>query len=157
MQHYDKQVLSPHLKGYLEGAEILKQDFQPVVTVSPSGQTWEAERGFWAGVQVLPNLISGIENSLKNASSQIPKGSAGVVYVEGPPYSATDEEIAEFQKAVLKRLNATTRVLALVLTATCCQVAKIEHFSCIIPNKACTVVPPASFKVMPLQETYNCG
>jgi hypothetical protein len=157
MQHYYEQVLSPHLRGYLEGAEILKENFQPAVTVSPRGQTWEAERGFWGGVQVLPNLILGIENSLKSASSQIPKGSAGVVYVEGPPYNATDDEIAEFQRAVLKRLNATTRVLALVLTGTCCQLAKIEHFSGIILNEACTVAPPAGFEVMALQETYTCG
>jgi hypothetical protein len=157
MQHYDEQVLSPHVGGYLEGARILKESFQTPVTVCPRGQTWEAERGFWAGVRVLPNLILGVENSLKSASSQIAQGCAGVVYVEGPPYNATDEEITEFQKAVLKRLNATARVLALVLTGTRCQAARIEHFSGIILNKACTVAPPAGFEVMALQETYTCG
>lgn len=156
MQHYDEQILSPHLEGYLEGAEILMETFQPVVTVSSRGQTLETERGFCVGVQVLPNLILGVENSLKSASSQIPKGSAGIVYVEGPPYNATDVEIEEFKKAVLKRLNATTRVFALVLTGTYFQFAKIEHFSNVILNKACTITPPEGFEVMALQETYTC-
>lgn len=113
--------------------------------------------GFCAGVQELPNLILGIENSIKSASSQIPKGSTGVVYVEGPPYNATDVEISEFQKAILKRLNATTRLLALVLTGTRSQVDKIEHFSVITLNKACAFAPPAGFEVMALQETYTWG
>lgn len=157
MQYYYEQVLPAHLAGYLEGAEILKENFQPVTRVFPGGQKWEAERGFWAGVKVIPNLISGIENSLKRASSQILKGSTGIVYVEGPPYNATEQEIAEFRKTVLRRLNATTRVLALVLTGTRCQPAQIEDFSSIIPNDACNVTPPSGFEVMPLHETYTCG
>jgi hypothetical protein len=157
MQHYYERVLSPHLAAYLEGGEIVKEEFQPITKVFPGGQTWEAERGFWAGVKVLPNLISGIENSLKKASSQIPKGCVGVVYVEGPPYNATEEEIAEFRTTVLRRLNATTRVLALVLTGTCCQPSKIEHFSSVVPNNACTATPPSGFQVVPLQETYTCS
>lgn len=157
-QTYYDGILLPCLRSHLEGATILRDKFEHSVrTVSDSQQRWVAERGFFAGFKQMRNTISGIESALKKATGQLPKNAPGIVYVECPPYDAIDDEISDFKKALCRRLNSSSRIMALVLTGTIQEFAKTQYFSNIIHNEFCVQSVPSGFEVIPLMETFTCS
>lgn len=101
-----------------------------------------------------PNLISGINNLIKRASSQLPKQGIGILYVACPPYDASDVEINEFWKTIENELNSITRIYALVITGTLEEENSFSHFSTIKTNIKCNKLLPNDFQVLPLLDKF---
>lgn len=101
-----------------------------------------------------PNLISGINNLIKKASSQLPKQGIGIVYVACPPYDASNVEKHEFWKTIDDELNSITRIYALVITGTLEEVNSFTHHSTIKKNIKCNKILPNGFLVLPLLDRF---
>jgi hypothetical protein len=120
----------------------------------PPSQTFEMESFFGVAFRTLQAHILGVKKLISKASHQLPKSGIGIVYVETPPFDASDEEIKEFQRVVNNELNASERINALVLTGLVNDGRSVQHISNVIMNNKSTSKLPADFHIIPLLDKF---
>jgi hypothetical protein len=156
-EEYWAPFLDKQMKEYsAESKNIVYENGGIKVTLGVAPfQKLELECYFGVAFQSLPILILGIRKMLNKAYGQLPAGGNGVVYVECPPFVATDEEINEFWRIVKKELNAISRINALVMTAVVIGSNTIEHISNVIINNASSSQLPHDFSIVPLVDKFE--
>lgn len=123
----------------------------------PPFHTYEILNYFGVAFQSLPIIIFGIKKMINKAYSQLPAGCNGLVYVECPPYTASDEVINEFRRIIQKELKAISRINALVITAVRNRDDNsMEHISNIFLNTNSTCIQlPNNFSIVPLLDNFE--
>jgi hypothetical protein len=116
---------------------------------------FHVESYFGVAFKSLPSIISGVKNSIKKATRQLPKDSNGIIYVEGPPDKSTDEEISEFVRNINSALSNNSRINALVFTGVTRNDKGCEHITNVVINEKSGKQLPEGFKIMPLLDKFT--
>ena len=149
-------VLDPWKQKVLDNASILIERAYPHIRfVAPERALWEMDAYVGVAFRELSNVIKGVGKSISKASRQLPKDSIGVLYIECPPYDASDQEVEEFQNIVSGKLNAISRINGIVLTGAVNKVNSIQHISNVIVNEKSGQPLPRGFRIVPLAEQYT--
>lgn len=156
---YEKVLVSfleKQMKEYsVSPKDIVFEVCNPKVSPGkPPSQLFEVESYFGVAFQSLPNIILGIKKMINKAYRQLPKGSNGIIYVETPPYNASDEEINEFWRVINKELNSISRINALVLTGIVTNGYSVGHISSVIMNNRSRRQLPNDFSIIPLLDKF---
>jgi hypothetical protein len=149
-------VLDPWKQKVLDNASILIERAYPHFRfVAPERALWEMDAYVGVAFRELSNVIKGVGKSISKASRQLPENSIGVLYIECPPYDASDQEVEEFQNIVIGKLNAISRINGIVLTGAVNKVNSTQHISNVIVNEKSGQPLPRGFRIVPLAEQYT--
>jgi hypothetical protein len=125
--------------------------------VGPEQALWETDAYVGVAFRELFNVIGGVGKTISKASQQLPQNGIGVLYIECPPYDANDQEMEEFRRTVIGKLNLISRINGIVLTGTISEVNIIRHISNLIVNQKSGHPLPNGFQILPLVEQYMFG
>jgi hypothetical protein len=153
-----RTVLNPWRQKVLGNTDTLIESSCPHFRfVGPEQALWEMDAYVGVSFRELSNLIGGVGKIISKASRQLPENGIGVLYIECPPYNATNQEIEEFRKTIIGKLNSISRINGIVLTGTISEVNSIGHISNLIVNQKSGCPLPNGFQILPLVEHYAFG
>lgn len=151
-------VLGPWRQNVLGKIETpIERSFPHLRFVGPEQALWEMDAYVGVAFRELSNVIGGVGKIISKASRQLPQNEIGVLYIESPPYDANDQEIEEFRRTIIGKLNAISRINGIVLTGTVNEVNSIQHISNVIMNQKSGRPLPSGFQIVPLVEHYEFG
>jgi hypothetical protein len=152
------RVLDPWKQKVLGNTDTpIESSFPKVQFVGPEQAFWEMDAYVEVAFRELSNVIGGVGKTISKASRQLPENGIGVLYIECPPYDASDQEMEEFRRTVIGKLNRISRINGIVLTGTVHEVNSIKHISNLIVNHKSGRPLPNGFQIVPLVEQYTFG
>jgi hypothetical protein len=149
-------VLDPWKRNLLGDTEILIESSLPNFRFNgPDQALWEMDGYVGVAFTESSNIIGGVGKLISKASRQLPQNGIGAIYIECPPYKASDEEVEGFRRAVVGKLQLISRLNGVVLTGTVHDVNSIKHISNVIVNANTHCSLPSGFQLVPLVEQYT--
>lgn len=153
-----REVLDPWKRGMLGHTDTpIEEYYCRQQTVDRERALWDMDGYVGVAFKELSNIIGGVGKIIRKASRQLPRGGIGLVYIECPPYDASPEEIDEFRRKVIDRLNRTTRINSIILTGTVIGLESMQHISSVYANEKGASPLPNGFRIVPLDERYVFG
>lgn len=153
-----RDVLDPWKRGMLGHADTpIEKYYCRQQFVDRERALWDTDAYVGVAFKELSNIIGGVGKIIRKASRQLPADGIGLVYIECPPYDASPEEIDEFGRTVIDRLNRTTRINSIILTRTVIGLDSIQHISSVYANEKGASPLPNGFRIVPLDERYVFG
>jgi hypothetical protein len=153
-----RDVLNPWKRGVLGHADTpIEKYYCRQRLVDRERALWDIDAYVGTVFKEYSNIIGGVGKIIRKASRQLPANGVGLVYIECPPYNASPEEMDEFGRIVIYRLNSTTRTNGIVLTGTQVGLDNIQHISSVLVNEKSARPLPNGFRIVPLNERYVFG
>jgi hypothetical protein len=152
-------ALAPWKRKVLGSTETpIEIAFPKVQYVGPEQALWEMQRYVGVAFTELSNVIGGVGKIISKASRQLPENGNGVLYIECPPsYDASDQEMEDFRRTIIGKLNLISRINGIALTRTVHNVNSIKHMSNVIVNLKGGRPLPNGFYIVPLVEQHMFG